>query len=80
MGQPGVQAEREDSMMQLANKLSSLAAKVGLDGECAICGGGALDVGPIKSLESKLGLNLLVPSHPQHVTALGAAVLAQEKA
>lgn len=64
----------------LANKLSSLAVKVGLDGECAICGGGALDVGLIKSLETKLGLNLLVPSHPQHVTALGAAVLAQEKA
>ena len=63
----------------LANKLSSLVVKVGIDGECAICGGGGLDVGLVKSLEEKLGRELFVPSHPQHVTALGAAVLAQEK-
>ena len=63
----------------LANKLSSLVVKVGMDGDCAICGGGGLDVGLVKSLEEKLGRELFVPSHPQHVTALGAAVLAQEK-
>jgi len=63
----------------LANKLSSLAAKVGLEGDCAICGGGGLDVGLVKSLEEKLGRTLLVPDRPQHVTALGAAVLAQDR-
>jgi predicted CoA-substrate-specific enzyme activase len=63
----------------LANKLTSLATKVGLNGDCAICGGGGLDVGLVNALEEKLGLKLLVPSHPQHVAAHGAAVLAQEK-
>jgi predicted CoA-substrate-specific enzyme activase len=63
----------------LANKIASLVTQVGLEAECALCGGGGLDVGLIKSLEAKLGLQLLVPSHPQIVTALGAAVLAQEK-
>ncbi|MBN1857223.1 MAG: 2-hydroxyglutaryl-CoA dehydratase [Dehalococcoidia bacterium] len=63
----------------LANKIASLVAGVGLQEKCALCGGGGLDVGLVKSLEDKLGFPLLVPSHPQIVTALGAAVLAQEK-
>ena len=63
----------------LTNKIASLAAQIGLEEQCALCGGGGLDVGLIKSLEEKLGLRLLVPSHPRVVTALGAAVLAQEK-
>ena len=63
----------------LANKVASLVTQIGLEAECALCGGGGLDVGLIKSLEEKLGLQLLVPSHPRIVTAFGAAVLAQEK-
>lgn len=63
----------------LTNKIASLVSGIGLEEKCALCGGGGLDVGLIKSLEEKLGLQLLVPSHPRVVTALGAAVLAQEK-
>jgi len=62
----------------LANKIASLAARVKLARECALCGGGALDVGLVRSLEDTLGLQLLVPPYPQVVTALGAAVLAQD--
>ncbi|MFC1939517.1 acyl-CoA dehydratase activase [Chloroflexota bacterium] len=63
----------------LANKIASLVARIGLEEKCALCGGGGLDVGLIRRLEGKLGVQLLVPSQPQIVTALGAATAAQEK-
>jgi len=62
----------------LANKLSALIGSIGLENECAISGGGGLDVGLIKSVEEKLGIQLMVPSRPQFVTALGAAIMAEE--
>ena len=63
----------------LANKISSLVAKVGLEEQCAISGGGGLDVGLVKSLEEKLQAQLLVPPQPQIITALGAATIAQKR-
>ncbi len=62
----------------LANKISSLISTVGLEKDCAISGGGALNVGLIKSVEEKLGVQLLVPPQPQFVNALGAAIMAKE--
>jgi activator of 2-hydroxyglutaryl-CoA dehydratase len=62
----------------LAEKLASLVDRVGLEEQCAISGGGGLNVGLIKRLEEKLGVELLVPPQPQFVTALGAAILAEE--
>ena len=62
----------------LANKISALIASVGLEEECAITGGGGLNIGLIKSVEEKLGVQLRVPPHPQFVTALGAAIMAEE--
>lgn len=62
----------------LADKISALVDRVGLEKDVAITGGGALDIGLVKSLEEKLGIKLLVPSQPQMVTALGAAFMAQE--
>ena len=61
----------------LADKISSLCKKVGLEPPCAICGGGALNSGLVKAVEQALGAELLVPPHPQIVTALGAAVTAK---
>jgi len=61
----------------LAGKIASLVSKIGPAGECALCGGGALDIGLVRALEDTLGLRLLVPEQPQSVTALGAAVLSQ---
>jgi len=63
----------------LANKVSTLVDRVGLEKDCAISGGGALNVGLVKSVEDKLGVKLLVPSQPQFVTALGAAIMAEER-
>ncbi len=62
----------------LANKISALMDSVGLEEECAISGGGGLNVGLIKSVEENLGIHLRVPPQPQFVTALGAAIIAQE--
>jgi predicted CoA-substrate-specific enzyme activase len=64
----------------LADKISALVDRVGLEKDCAISGGAALDIGLIKSVEKKLGIELLVPPQPQIVTALGAAIMAEEMA
>ena len=60
----------------LAEKLSSMVNRVGLEKECAISGGGGLNIGLVKWIEKKLGISLLVPDQPQFVTALGAAIIA----
>ncbi|MCJ7515179.1 MAG: acyl-CoA dehydratase activase [Dehalococcoidia bacterium] len=60
----------------LASKISSLVKRVKLEEPCAICGGGALNIGLIKMLEQELRTRLLVPPQPQIVAALGAAIMA----
>jgi len=60
----------------LASKISSLVKKVKLEEPCAICGGGALNTALVKTIETELNTNLLVPPQPQLITALGAAIIA----
>ena len=62
----------------LAEKISALVERVGLEEKCAVSGGGALNIGLTRRVEEKLGVELLVPPQPQFVTALGAAILAEE--
>ncbi len=62
----------------LAEKLASLVTRVGLEEDCAIAGGGGLNAGLVEWLETRLGVPLLVPPEPQFVTALGAAIMAEE--
>jgi predicted CoA-substrate-specific enzyme activase len=64
----------------LASKISSLVKKVKLQEPCAICGGGALNMALIKTIESELNTRLLVPAQPQLITALGAAIIATTSA
>jgi predicted CoA-substrate-specific enzyme activase len=63
----------------LAEKISALIDRIGLEKQCAITGGGGLDVGLIKSVERKLKIQLLVPTQPQIITALGASIMAEEE-
>jgi (R)-2-hydroxyacyl-CoA dehydratese activating ATPase len=63
----------------MAFKIKTMVEKVGLEQSCSICGGGALNSGLVEAVESTLQLSLLVSPQPQMVTALGAALLAQEK-
>jgi len=62
----------------LANKISALINRIGLKTDCALSGGGALDIGLVKSMEEVLGIKLLVPTQPQIITAFGAAIIAEE--
>ena len=62
----------------LANKIYALVNRVGLEKDCALSGGGGLDIGLIKIMEKELGIQLLIPPQPQLTTALGAAVIAEE--
>jgi predicted CoA-substrate-specific enzyme activase len=62
----------------MADKIYTMIEQVGLEEDCAICGGGGLNIGLIKMLEDALKLKLLVPPHPHIVTALGAALFAKE--
>jgi predicted CoA-substrate-specific enzyme activase len=64
----------------LAAKIQTMVERVGIEPDCALVGGGAKDVGLVKSIEEGLGCSLLVPEEPQIVAALGAALLAEEKA
>jgi len=64
----------------LARKISSLVKKVKLEDPCAICGGGALNTSLVKTVQDELNTHLLVPPHPQIITALGAAIIATTSA
>ncbi|MBM3154514.1 MAG: 2-hydroxyglutaryl-CoA dehydratase [Chloroflexi bacterium] len=61
----------------LADKISSLVKKVKLEEPCAICGGGAFNIGLVTMIEQELSINVLVPQQPQIIAALGAALTAQ---
>jgi predicted CoA-substrate-specific enzyme activase len=64
----------------IANKISSLAARIGIEEVIALTGGVAKNVGVRKALEDKLGIKLFIPDEPQIIGALGAAIIAQELA
>jgi len=66
--------------LAIAAKLSALVDRVHLEEECAMAGGGALDVGLVKRTSDRLGVALRVPDQPQLMVAFGAALLAREKA
>jgi len=61
----------------LADKTASLAKKLQMVEPCAICGGGALNVGLIQAIEHELNIRLLVSPQPQIMAALGAAIMAK---
>ena len=63
----------------LAAKIETMVERLGIEPDCALIGGGAKDIGLVKSIEERLGRRLLVPEEPQIVAALGAALIAGEK-
>ena len=64
----------------LAAKIQTMVERLGIEPDCAVVGGGAKDIGLVRSIEEGLDCRLLVPEEPQVVAALGAALLAEEKA
>lgn len=63
----------------LAEKISSLVDRVGMEEQCVISGGGGLNIGLISKIQESLGISLLVPPQPQIVNAYGAAIIAEEE-
>jgi predicted CoA-substrate-specific enzyme activase len=64
----------------LAAKIQNLAERLGVEQDLALVGGGAKDIGLVQSIEETLAISPLVPEEPQIAAALGAALIAEEKA
>jgi len=58
----------------IANRITSLARRLGIQKDVILVGGVAKNVGFINSLQRNLGVELLVPEEPEYVGALGAAL------
>jgi len=64
----------------LAAQLYSLAERVGIERDYALVGGGARDIGLVRAVEGITGFDIVVPPEPHLTAALGAAVIARERA
>jgi predicted CoA-substrate-specific enzyme activase len=64
----------------ISGRVHSLLKRVGIEKDFVITGGIANNIAVVRKMEEKVGLNALIPDEPQIVGALGAALLAREKA
>ena len=64
----------------VVSRIMSLCKRVGIEKDIAVTGGVALNDGLVDILERELGFKVLRPETPQHIAALGAAIIAREKA
>jgi benzoyl-CoA reductase subunit D len=64
----------------MADRVSSMIHRLGINPDIALVGGVAKDVGFIESLKRKLGITILVPEYPEYSGALGAALTAASRA
>ena len=60
----------------MASKIVNLVTRLGRAERCAITGGGAKDLGLVRTIAEELGMSVLVPDDPQITAALGAALMA----
>lgn len=60
----------------MADRVSSMVHRLGVNPDVVLVGGVAKDVGFVASLKRKLGVDLLIPEHPEYAGALGAALAA----
>jgi benzoyl-CoA reductase subunit D len=58
----------------IANRIASLARRLGVQRDVVLAGGVAKNVGFVSSLQKTLEIELLVPEEPEFVGALGAAL------
>jgi benzoyl-CoA reductase subunit D len=60
----------------MADRISSMVHRLGVNPDVVLLGGVAKDVGFIASLKRKLGVDVLIPEYPEYAGALGAALVA----
>ncbi len=63
----------------MAERISSMVYRLGVNPDVVLVGGVAKDVGFVTSLKKKLGTNVLVPRDPEFASALGAALIAARR-
>ncbi len=63
----------------MADRISSMVHRLGVNPDIVLVGGVAKDVGFVESLKRKLGIEIFVPEYPEYAGALGAALLAANK-
>lgn len=80
----GEGCSREDILAgihkSLASKILVLSRRINMQEKTTICGGVALNEGLILSIEKRLGIKLISSPNPEIVGALGAALIAGERA
>jgi benzoyl-CoA reductase subunit D len=64
----------------MADRVSSMVYRIGLTPDVVLVGGVAKDVGFIASLKRKLGVDIFIPENPEFAGALGAALVAVNRA
>ena len=66
----------------IADRNTSMARQIGIEKEVALIGGVANNIGFVDAMNKNLGFKLLIPKEkiaPEYVSALGAALRAQDK-
>jgi benzoyl-CoA reductase subunit D len=63
----------------MADRVSSMLFRLGVNPDVVLVGGVAKDAGFVASLNRKLGLDVLIPEHPEFAGALGAAIIAASR-
>ena len=64
----------------MAERVSSMARRLGITPDIVLVGGVANDVGFVASLKRILGMDLLIPEDPMYAGAVGAALIAAKRA
>ena len=64
----------------MAERVSSMARRLGITPDIVLLGGVANDVGFVASLKRILGMELLIPEEPMYAGAVGAALIAAKRA
>jgi benzoyl-CoA reductase subunit D len=59
----------------MADRISSMVHRLGVNPDVVLVGGVAKDVGFLASLKRKLGVDVLIPEYPEYAGALGAALI-----
>jgi benzoyl-CoA reductase subunit D len=64
----------------MADRISSMVYRLGVNPDVVLVGGVAQDVGFVASLKRKLGIDIMIPENPEFAGALGAALVASKRA
>jgi benzoyl-CoA reductase subunit D len=64
----------------MADRISSMVHRLGINPDIILVGGVAKDVGFVASLNRKLGVYVMIPEYPEYAGALGAAITAVTRA